>query len=147
MKPTFFRLFGYDEAKNFYVCLPHSMINSFWIPKDLTLCNENIKSSYNIRESKENFHLHCPKYLGVWMHLNVSVKCSGWCLAKKKGEIHDVTQMNRESSSGKSIKYGEEDNRLGQKVNESSWLVFSHHYRDNAYGRAVYDMFSDQIHF
>lgn len=68
-------------------------------------------------------------------------------LGKKKGEIHDVTQMNRESSSGKSIKYGEEDNRLGQKVNESSWLVFSHHYRDNAYGRAVYDMFSDQIHF
>ena len=41
-------------------------------------------------------------------------------LGKKKGEIHDVTQMNRESSSGKSIKYGEEDNRLGQKVNESS---------------------------
>ena len=41
-------------------------------------------------------------------------------LGKKKGEIHDVTQMNRESSSGKSIKYEEADNRLGQKVNESS---------------------------
>ena len=32
--------------------------------------------------------------------------------------------MNRESSSGKSIKYEEADNRLGQKVNESFKVEF-----------------------
>ena len=121
-RPKSSRSGGTRSPKQFLCMFPHSEINMLQTPKNFTFCHENIKFSNDSRVQGDNSSLW-SQICRVWMHLEVSGKCSGWRLAKGRWSPWRHANEQRTAVQVTAVKYGEPDNRFGQ---EAKWVILTH---------------------